>query len=111
MFRAARKYFVIITLVLFIVNWGWASMLRGIHFRQNITSREAEPSQALRLDSDSLPYPFHDRYGDPYSTHNYDRDLFLHDPSNIERKLEYDPDERYYSIDEKMGNLFYRSPS
>ena len=65
MFRIAAKYFTIIALVLFIVNWGWASMLNGINFKHNFSPNEIESAPGIRLDSDSLPYAFRDRYGDP----------------------------------------------
>ncbi len=59
----------------------------------------------------NLPYPFKDRYADPYSSQNPESPLYLNTPSNIKTTIEYDPDERQYDINEKMGDQFFRSPS
>ncbi|HLG34243.1 MAG TPA: cell surface protein SprA, partial [Bacteroidia bacterium] len=111
MLRTAGKYFAIIALVLLLFNWGWAAMLRGVNLSHHSMQEDFMSPPSLRLDSDTLRYPFTDRYGDPYSIRNYDRDLFMRDPSNINRTIEYDPEMEYYLINEKMGNLFYRNPS
>ncbi len=61
---------------------------------------------------DSLRYPFHDRYSDPYNSHTEDASpLYLGNPSNIKTEVEYNPEDRQYDINERMGSLFYRNPS
>ncbi|HEX5003346.1 MAG TPA: cell surface protein SprA [Bacteroidia bacterium] len=62
-------------------------------------------------DTLELPYPFHDNLTDPFSNPPNESPLYLHDPSNIESTIEYDPDENQYNINERMGDLFYRNPS
>lgn len=70
---------------------------------------------SLVLPSDSpevqLPYPFEDRYADPYSSQYNSSPLYLDDPSNIQTTIEYNPEERQYDINEKIGDRFFRSPS
>ncbi|MFM2136088.1 MAG: hypothetical protein RL021_1488 [Bacteroidota bacterium] len=58
-----------------------------------------------------LPYPFHDRIADSYNSPESGSPLFMHDPSNIKSDVQYDTDENYYLINEKVGDLFYRNPS
>ena len=62
-------------------------------------------------DTDSLVYPFHDRYGDSYSVKSDTNPMFLRDPSNIKQEINYDPDNNRYNINENMGSLYYRNPS
>lgn len=110
MLRSAVKYFTIISLVLFILNWGWAAISTGIAFgHKNFYGDNVYT--AADSDTTSLPYPFTDRYGDKYGPTQNPRDLFLHDPSNVKQTIEYDPKEGVYNIEERMGNLFYRNPS
>jgi cell surface protein SprA len=109
MLRSAVKYLTIISLVMFLLNWGWAAIDTGIHpqywsYRDNVYA-------ASDSDTTSLPFPFTDRYGDQYGPYQTPRDLFLHDPSNVKQTIEYDPKEGVYNIEERMGNLFYRNPS
>jgi len=60
--------------------------------------------------ADTLRYPIRDRRTDPFTERN--RNPFdLRDPSNIERKIEYDPTTRQYYIYEKIGNRYYRNPT
>jgi cell surface protein SprA len=75
-----------------------------------------KPAGPLRIeaaspDSDSLKYPFPDRYGDAYSTGEGQRSMYLKDPSNIKTDVQYDVENNRYNINENMGNLFYRNPS
>ncbi len=62
-------------------------------------------------DSDTLHYPFHDRYSDPLNSRSEGNGLYLQDPSNIKVDVQYNPDERQYDINERMGELYYRNPS
>ncbi|HKR06875.1 MAG TPA: cell surface protein SprA [Bacteroidia bacterium] len=61
--------------------------------------------------TDSLKYPFHDRYSDPYSSQYNNTPLYLDDPENIKTTIEYNPDEKQYDINERMGDMFYRDPT
>lgn len=69
----------------------------------------------LLPDSDTtrvqLPYPFYDRWADPYSSPSPQSPLYLPQPSNIQTQVEYDPEERQYDIFERVGNGFFRNPS
>ncbi|MFM7838378.1 MAG: hypothetical protein ACKO6K_02330, partial [Chitinophagaceae bacterium] len=60
--------------------------------------------------SDTLKFPIHDRYGDPYSTQG--RTSFdLRNPVNVKDSIVYDPISRTYVIIEKVGNQYYRKPT
>ncbi|MCB0397087.1 MAG: cell surface protein SprA [Flavobacteriales bacterium] len=56
-----------------------------------------------------LPYDMKDRYGD--HTGSDDNPMYLKDPSNIERHIEYDAETGQYVITETMGGLNYRPPT
>ncbi len=56
-----------------------------------------------------LPYPIHDRRGDNLSD-NRQRTYDLKTPSNIKDSVVYDAKTRTYTIYEKIGNRYYRSP-
>ncbi len=73
------------------------------------------PLNAVAQDStflqknDSLPFPIHDRRGDFISaTPNvYD----LQNPPNIQDSVAYDPVTKTYTVYEKIGDRFYRTPT
>ncbi|MBK9320178.1 MAG: hypothetical protein IPM91_16195 [Bacteroidetes bacterium] len=75
------------------------------------------PSMPLLVPGDSdttniiLPYPFEDRWADPYNSQAPSSPLYMSDPSNIQTTVQYNPDERQYDISEKIGDEFFRSPS
>lgn len=58
-----------------------------------------------------LPFPFHDRYADPYSSQAPTSPLYMGNPSNVQTTIQYNPDERQYDIFEKVGEEFFRNPS
>lgn len=74
---------------------------------------EEDPVELLPDSGDNvpLPYPFHDRIADQYSTPGDGSPMFMKDPSNVSSDIEYDTEENRYNINEKMGELFYRNPS
>ena len=72
-----------------------------------ISSYEAVPDS----DTTQLKYPFHDRYGDSYSTEGGKSPMFLKDPANVKTDVQYDEQNHRYNINENMGSLFYRNPS
>lgn len=70
------------------------------------------PEDTTKKDTSQLPYPFHDNISDPFSNPGFNNSpLYLSNPSNITNTIEYDPDERQYNIDSKMGDLFFRNPN
>lgn len=70
------------------------------------------PDSTLSRDSSgvNLPYPFHDSYGYPEVSTEYENPLYLKPPSSITTDVEYDYDNNMYLIKRKMGNLDYRTP-
>ena len=71
----------------------------------------SEHEASLLPDTPSLKYPFTDRFADPLNSRSRENGLYLNDPSNIKMDVQYNPDERQYDINERMGELFYRNPS
>ena len=59
--------------------------------------------------NDTLPYPIHDRYGDPYTYPNRNP-FYLQDTSFVKRNVIYDPATKQYYIEEKIGSQYYRTP-
>ncbi|HEY5406274.1 MAG TPA: cell surface protein SprA [Ginsengibacter sp.] len=59
--------------------------------------------------NDSLHYPIHDTRGDFYSGQRSPFDLA--NPSNITDSIAYDPDTKRYTVYEKIGNKYYRTPT
>ena len=59
---------------------------------------------------DSLRYPLKDRRG-PKLTEGAGSAIDLHDPSNINKTVEYDPVTKQYTVTEKIGNQYYRNPT
>lgn len=80
------------------------------------TVNQTDVSQSVRREadttkpaSDTLKYPLLDRRTDPFTQPK--RNTFdLKDPSNLERKVEYDPKTNKYYISEKIGNTYFRNP-
>ncbi len=86
--------------------WGVGKPAGNMHYRPVSESMvEAAP------DSDSLRYPFHDYHADPFSEPHHDNPMYMQDPANIKTKVEYDPDQNQYNINQNIGNMFYRNPS
>lgn len=71
---------------------------------------DPDPVDTPTNGSDSLRFPIYDRWGDKTGS-NSPSSMDLHDPSNVERSVEYDPEENRYYITEKIGNEFYRNPT
>lgn len=55
----------------------------------------------------TLPFPFNDNNGDPYSNQQ-NGGLYMNDPSNIQTNVIYDPVTNQYTITNTVGNLEYR---
>ena len=59
---------------------------------------------------DSLHFPIHDRRGDPVS--NYQQSTYdLKNPANLKDSVVYDPQTKRYTVFEKIGNKYYRTPT
>ena len=59
---------------------------------------------------DTLKFPIEDRIGDKFNQ-DPPSQFDLKDPKNINTDVEYDPSLKEYSISEKVGKEYYRSPS
>jgi len=75
------------------------------------TALSARAQDTTRADrTDTLKYPIHDRYGDPFSNPGR-RSLDLRTPANIRDSIVYDPKTKQYYIIEKIGDFYYRKPT
>jgi len=61
-------------------------------------------------DSPKLHFPIYDHTGDPTIDKN-PTSMDLHDPANVNKTVEYVPDENRYYLTEKIGNDYYRNPT
>jgi cell surface protein SprA len=73
-----------------------------------INSASAQTSSPL-YNNDTLPYPIHDRRGDFFSNQRSTFDLAQ--PPNITDSIAYDPASKRYTIYEKIGDKYYRTPT
>lgn len=62
-------------------------------------------------DTSKLKYPFRDEVRFPFSSSGFQSPLYLRNPSNIDQKVEYDPETGQYVFTEKVGRFDYRPPS
>jgi len=97
----------VLTGILSFMSMVWAT---GPAFRPEAFRPEFAPGDSDTVGT-SLPFPFEDRWADPYNTPASSSPLYLSQPPNIQTKVEYDPDERQYNIFENVGNAFFRNPS
>lgn len=76
-----------------------------------VFSQAIPANQVVRIDtSGNLIYPFRDQGAFDYPDNIDQGPLYLDQPSNIERKIEYDPSTKQYIIYEKVGDMYYRLP-
>ena len=68
----------------------------------------AQDSSAV-IKNDSLPFPLQDRRGDFLSGRSNVYDFSL--PTNINDSVAYDPVTKTYTVFEKIGNRYYRTPT
>ena len=101
------KFLLFIVAVVAIANAG----ARGFRFPFDYDPAPQPDTPAATADSPKLIFPIYDRRsGDPLSDQS-PPSLDLEDPSNVERTVEYDPDENRYYISEKVGSQFFRNPT
>ena len=74
----------------------------------DINNASAQDTTKLNL-NDSLHYPIHDTRGDFYSGQRSPFDLA--NPNNIKDSIAYDPATKRYTVYEKIGNKYYRTPT
>jgi cell surface protein SprA len=77
---------------------------------QDILSAVLNPELIGIPPPDSLKFPFSEKNNYPFSNSGNNSPLYLKDPSNINRVVEYDPVTKTYSFTEKVGSLNYRTP-
>jgi cell surface protein SprA len=69
----------------------------------------SEAPDSNRKDT-TLKFPITDRVADKYSEPGK-AEFDLKDPANIKTSVEYDTASKYYTIEERIGNSFYRNPN
>lgn len=92
-FRGLNKHMLLALIGLCTGSFAWA--------QQNADS--------TRRVKDTLPFPIHDRRGDFLATPRSPFDLKV--PSNINDSIAYDPITKTYTIYEKLGGRYYRTPT
>ncbi len=66
-------------------------------------------STAKKEDTIKLKFPIHDETATP--TDRQPSSIDLEDPSNIEKSVEYDPDEKRYYFSEKLSDRYLNTPT
>ena len=61
-------------------------------------------------DSPKLQFPIYDHTGDPSVDRN-PKSMDLNDPANVDKTIEYVPEENRYYLSEKIGDEYIRNPS
>ena len=67
-------------------------------------------SPQVKRDSPKLHFPIYDKVGDPL-VDKRSPGFDLKDPANVNKSIEYDPEENVYYITEKIGDQYYRTPT
>jgi cell surface protein SprA len=89
----------------------WAMGIFTLAFNQSFAQNSAQGSNTAARDSSvNLVYPFKDEGAFQYPNQLSKEPLYLKSPSNIDRKIEYDPITKQYVIYEKIGGIYYRLP-
>ena len=74
-----------------------------------LTSQAFAQDSLAAVGNDSLPFPIQDRRGDFLSSNPNVFDL--NPPSNISDSVAYDPATKTYTVYEKVGSRYYRTPT
>ncbi len=83
-------------------------LLTSLRFNaQNISYPDSTKTDTTQP---ALLFPFNDFTGNPYLDNNLQSPLFLNNPSNIKKEIEYDPETNTYRFVTKIGDLEYRNP-
>ncbi|MEP7169744.1 MAG: cell surface protein SprA, partial [Bacteroidota bacterium] len=109
-FKKFIKYTLSVSLVIPVLGMVWGTNPAKFSGYSDLSGTRI-PIPADTPFTDTLHYPFHDRHSDPYSSQYNNSPLYLNDPENIKTTIEYNPEEKEYDINERMGDLFYRDPS
>ncbi len=92
-----------------ILSIAWASTIDVKPNYRYLTNKLITPPDTNPPDT-TLPFPFHDNSGDPYSTQQ-NGGLYLNTPSNIKTDVIYDPDDNEYILRSTAGTLDTRQPT
>lgn len=107
--KRLRSYFLFIFSLCSLISLVWATgpelAWESLNFIPPIMPGDTDTAAV------QLPYPFPDRWSDPYNSQVPQSPLYLSNPSNIQTTVQYNPEERQYDIFEKFGDEFFRSPS
>lgn len=109
--KQVRKHFYIAGIVsaFLSVVWGANGKIRSSRiFSYAFSSQDTTKNDTTEV---KLHFPFKDRKNDKFSDKADESPFFLKDPSNVKSTIEYNPETGNYDISEKIGNLYYRSPS
>ena len=80
-----------------------------LQFYTPVFSQNPAPSDTSQ--TTGLRFPINERNNFPFSNSGNQSPLLLQPPSNIEQKIEYDPETGRYIFSERVGELDYRPPA
>lgn len=103
------KFLVFITLVVTIAG----AAARDYRGPYDYYDPEPQPDSPKNSSNriDSMHFPVYDHTGNPAIDKPNPSSIDLHDPSNVSKNVEYDPETKQYYFTEKIGDQFFRSPT
>jgi len=114
---AAFVTFTFLSAVGMSLSAGWKSSVQQEKSSDSLSSSIENSDQHLPVDSPpqnnnsvNLHYPIYDRLTDFLTTPN-NNSFDLHDPSIINKDIQYDPESHQYILNETIGDQFYRDPT
>ncbi|MFT3946916.1 MAG: cell surface protein SprA [Agriterribacter sp.] len=96
-------------IILFLFSFIIAVKTYSSHWPPLLSAHDTVPSKNVPA-ADTLKYPIRDRRTNLY-TENGNRGFDLNDPSNLKDSVVYDAAEKKYYVYEKIGNIYYRTPT
>ncbi|WP_146141956.1 cell surface protein SprA [Prolixibacter denitrificans] len=112
--RRYRRYILAIPLLIIVVSIignSDASVNMGKAVRWNDNGPVKEEGDTLAVDTiGKLPYPFRDKGPFGNAGQQDSSALYLHDPSNMKKEVEYDPETGDYIFYDRIGDFNYRLP-
>ncbi len=75
---------------------------------QNVSYSDSTKSDSTK--HNNLLFPFNDNTGNPWLDNQNQSPLFLRDPSNLTKEIQYNPETNSYEFVTKIGDFTYRDP-
>ncbi|RYG29759.1 MAG: hypothetical protein EOO01_37740, partial [Chitinophagaceae bacterium] len=101
------KFLFFIISVVAIANAG----ARGFRAPFDYDPEPMPDSPVVKTDSPKLKFPIYDHLGGDPLSDKTPSSLDLNDPANVNKTIEYNPEDNRYYMTERIGDQFYRNPT